>query len=113
MLTKQAAKRLCRFMEYTSSSWRNAIYIDCGDCPHSAPTCSGYLLAADASGKPVLFPVNRLQELTNEEILKDECAGILSRQAFCQLYSKLLLWETDASEPCGIRQIFSSSFGPY
>ena len=55
MLTKQAAKRLCRFMEYTSGSWRNAIYID----------------------------------------------------------SKLLLWETDASEPCGIRQIFSSSFGPY
>ena len=54
-----------------------------------------------------------VQELTNEEILKDECAGILSRQAFCQLYSKLLLWETDASEPCSIRQIFSSSFGPY
>ena len=103
MLTKQAAKRLCRFMEYTSGSWRNAIYIDCGDCPHSAPTCSGYLLTADASGKPVLFPISRLQELTNEEILKDEC----------QLYSKLLLWETDASEPCGIRQIFSSSFGPY
>ena len=64
-------------------------------------------------GKPVLFPISRLQELTNEEILKDECAGILSRQAFCQLYSKLLLWETDASEPCGIRQRFSASFGPY
>lgn len=113
MLTKQAAKRLCRFMEYTSGSWRNAIYIDCGDCPHSAPTCSGYLLAADASGKPVLFPISRLQELTNEEILKDECAGHIEPPGILPaVFQTLALGNRQPASPA-YPQIFSSLFGPY
>lgn len=111
MFTKKEAAELCRFLQCTEGSWRNAVYIECRSCPYSHPACSGYLLTADSEGKPVLYPVGRLYELTGEEIAKDECAGILSREAFCSLYSRRLIWDADSEKQCGVRQMFLKSNG--
>lgn len=107
MLTKQESVKLCRFLQYAEGSWRNAIYIECQECPYSSAPCFGYLLTADSEGRPVLYPTDRLSELTGEEITKDECCGILSRKVFCRLYAKRLIWDTDSENQCGIRQMFS------
>lgn len=111
MFTKKETAELCRFLRCTEGSWRNAVYIECRSCPYSSSACSGYLLTADSEGKPVLYPVGRLYELTGEAIVKDECAGILSREAFCSLYSRRLIWDADSDKQCGVRQMFLKSNG--
>lgn len=111
MLTKQEATRLCRFLQCAQGGWRNAVYIDCLECPYSSVSCSGYLLTTDSNGRPVLYPTRRLSELMDEEIAKDECAGILSRSAFCRLYARRLLWDADSENQCGVQQIFSNQDG--
>ncbi len=106
MFTKQDTITLYRFLQCAKGGWRNALYIECGSCPYSSPVCSGYLLTANSDGKPILYPILLLHELTGEEILKDECAGILSLQAFSSLYSMRLLWDADSGSQCGARQMF-------
>ena len=107
MLTKQESIKLCRFLQCAEGSWRNAVYIECQECPYSSAPCFGYLLTADCEGRPVLYPAERLLELTGEEITKDECAGILRREAFFRLYAKRLLWDADSETQCGVRQMFA------
>ena len=111
MFTKQEATKLCCFLQCAGGSWRNTIYIDCAGCTHNSPSCFGYLLTADSEGKPILYPIRALEELTGEQILKDECAGILSRKAFCSLYARRLIWDTDSDRQCGIRQMFTKANG--
>ena len=106
MLTKQESIKLCRFLQCAQGDWRNALYIECQECPYSSAPCSGYLLTSDSEGRPVVYPADRLSELTGEDITKDECAGTLSREAFCRLYARRLLWDADSENQCGVRQVF-------
>lgn len=111
MFSKKEVRELCRFLRCAGGNWRNAIYIECSACPYSQASCSGYLLAADADGKPVLCPIERLHGLAGEHVSKEECIGVLSRQAFDALFSQWLLWHTE-SDQCGIRQMFQSPGRP-
>ena len=111
MFTKNEVIKLCRFLQCAEGCWRNAVYIECLECPYSYASCSGFLLTADCEGRPVLCPTDRLSELTGEEIAKDECTGILSRSAFCRLYARRLLWDADCKDQCGVLQMFSKLDG--
>ena len=82
-------RELYRFLRLTAGNYRNAIYVDCG---------CGFLMVADQDGKPVLFSVRKFYELTGEYPQKDETCGVMSRQAFENMYRSWLLWNTDGME---------------
>lgn len=96
---------LYAFLRSCRGSWREAIYIECRCCPYGNPACSGYLLTADRDGAPLLFPVSRFFQLTGDRIQKEECAAVLSRQAFERLYSCLLAWKVDNPRQCSLQQL--------
>lgn len=87
---------LYRFLRLTAGNYRNAIYVDCG---------CGFLMVADQDAKPVLFPVRKFCELTGEYPQKDEMCGVMSRQAFENMYRGWLLWNTDGPE-CPVRSMY-------
>lgn len=87
---------LYRFLRLTAGNYRNAIYVDCG---------CGFLMVADQDAKPVLFPVRKFCELTGEYPQKDEMCGVMSRQAFENMYRGWLLWNTDGTE-CPVRSMY-------
>ena len=82
-------RELYRFLKLTAGNYRNALYVE---------SDSGYLLTADQSAKPVLFPVRKFYELTGEYPQSDEMSGTISRQAFENMYRGWLLWNTDKIE---------------
>ena len=90
------ARELYRFLRLTAGNYRNAIYVDCG---------CGFLMVADQDAKPVLFPVRKFCELTGEYPQKDETCGVMSRQAFENMYRGWLLWNTDGTE-CPVRSMY-------
>lgn len=90
------ARELYRFLRLTAGNYRNAIYVDCG---------CGFLMVADQDAKPVLFPVIKFCELTGEYPQKDETCGVMSRQAFENMYRGWLLWNTDGTE-CPVRSMY-------
>lgn len=87
---------LYRFLRLTAGNYRNAIYVDCG---------CGFLMVADQDAKPVLFSVRKFCELTGEYPQKDEMCGVMSRQAFENMYRGWLLWNTDGTE-CPVRSMY-------
>lgn len=48
-------QQLAEFLTACRGNWRNACFISCNECKCHSP-CSGYLMSADADGKPVLIP---------------------------------------------------------
>lgn len=48
-------QQLAEFLTACRGNWRNACFISCGVRKCHSP-CSGYLMSADADGKPVLIP---------------------------------------------------------
>ena len=56
-------QQLAEFLTACRGSWRNACFISCGVCKCHSP-CSGYLMSADAGGKPVLIPAAEYERLT-------------------------------------------------
>ena len=98
-------KKLYSFMCATQGNWRNAIYIVCSSCPYSGQSCDGHLLSATADGVPILFPCSLYEELTGESIDKNECAGVLTCQAFESLYHLWLIWNTPTKDQCSIIQV--------
>lgn len=89
-------RELYRFLKLTAGNYRNAIYVECG---------CGFLIIADQEAKPVLFPVRKFYELTGECPQKDEMCGMMSRQAFENMYRGWLLWNTDGME-CPVRSMY-------
>ena len=94
-----------RFLNCCQGNWRNAIFITCPSCPYPGGQCAGYLLAMEKSMRPILYPVDRLQQLSGETISKDECIGTLNRQAFEALVRCWMIWHLSESQGCSIRQI--------
>ena len=96
---------LYAFLQASRGSWRNALWIECKFCPYENRKCAGYLLTTDRDGRPVLFPVEQFRQLTGDMPDKDECAAVLDRSAFEELYFGWLLWHTDQPKGCCLRQL--------
>ena len=73
-------QQLAEFLTACRGNWRNACFISCGVCKCHSP-CSGYLMSADADGKPVLIPAAEYERLTAQRIDPSECREKLSRSA--------------------------------
>mgnify|MGYP006969022024 CR=1 FL=1 len=79
-------QQLAEFLTACRGNWRNACFISCGVCKCHSP-CSGYLMSADADGKPVLIPAAEYERLT-------------SRSAFEDIYALYLNWCLSDDESC-------------
>ena len=88
---RTAIQQLAEFLTACRGNWRNACFIFCGVCKCHSP-CSGYLMSADAGGKPVLIPAAEYERLTAQRIDPSECRGNLSRSAFEDIYALYLNW---------------------
>lgn len=82
-----AIRQLYLFLTACGGNWRNSIYISCQE--HN----SGYLLAADRDGKPVIMAVEMFHQFTGELIDPTECCGCLTQDAFHDIYAQYLLWQ--------------------
>ena len=96
------------FLRAVYGNWRNAIFIRCQSCPQNL-MCSGYLLAADAAGKPLLFSADTFYELTGERVDPSECSAILDRGAFKSAYAQFLEWYTTDNIVCPFSQLLQST----
>lgn len=103
------AVSLYRFLNLIDGSWRNAIYVECRSCPYDQCECGDHLLAIDYDGTPLLYPVNRFCHETGESIDKAECAAILQRSSFEQLYRRWIIWNLPQSYQCHIHQLTKQS----
>ena len=86
-------QELYLFLSACRGNWRNTIYIS------DPKGTSGYLLAADRDGKPVIMPEERFQRLTGELIDHNECCGHLTQSAFEDVFAQLLLWKFPIDKP--------------
>lgn len=82
-------QQLAEFLTACRGNWRNACFISCTVCKCHSP-CSGYLMSADAGGKPVLISAAEYERLTAQRIAPSECRGNLSRSAFEDIYALYL-----------------------
>ena len=82
-------QQLAEFLTACRGNWRNACFISCGVCKCHSP-CSGYLMSADAGGKPALISAAEYERLTAQRIDPTECRGQLSRIAFEDIYALYL-----------------------
>lgn len=103
--------RMCTLFSFLSAAkgnWRNSIFIECGECPYGKQKlCSGFLLAPDYDGRPILIPADVILRLTGIAADKNECLAVLSRQRFESLYALWLEWQVSSSGECALCQIIS------
>jgi hypothetical protein len=100
---------ICTFLKAAQGNWRNAIYIGCSGCAQKESPCTGFLMSADRDAKPILVELTQFQRLTGERVYQDDCAGILSRQAFESAYAQWLLWEISEPGECSLTQLLAGS----
>lgn len=106
----QIKRNLYELLFSCKRSWRNAIYVPCGPCPHPCKVdCSGCLAAIRQDGAPLLVGVRGFEEETGERIDPGECIGTLSKDAFSSLFSRYLTWEMSSSEQCPMEYLTDSS----
>ena len=86
-------KHLYFFLSACRGNWRNTIYIS------DPKGTSGYLLAADRDGKPVIMSEELFQKLTGELIDHNECRGRLTLSAFEDIFAQFLLWKLSIDKP--------------
>lgn len=83
-------RQLYLFLSACGGNWRNTLYISCRE---RGLDSSGYLLASDWDGKPVIMAVEQLRRHTGEQIDPGECRGQLTESAFKDIYAQYLLWQ--------------------
>ncbi len=96
---------LYSFLRLVRGNWRNAVFIECNFCPCDKSDCGNHLLTTDSDGRPKLIPVNLFERLTGECVVQDECAVVIQRDAFENLYHHWLLWNTESAKECSILQL--------
>ena len=112
-MTTAAAQALCAFLSCCGGNWRNAMFLPCDPCCQPCERRhAGHLLTADRDGKPVVFPVHRLEAALGRRIEPDECVGSLSRAAFEALYARYLQWQLDTSAECPLLRLSGQPFIP-
>ena len=97
------SKHLYVFLSACRGNWRNTIYISesTGD--------SGYLLAIDRDGKPVIMPEEQFQKLIGESFDHSECRGHLTQSAFEDIFAQFLLWHFPEDSPDALADLNRSS----
>ena len=100
-MTNAFSRQLYQFLTACSGNWRNTVHISCQEETDN----SGYLLAADRDGQPVILPVLRFYELTGVQIDPAECCGQLTEASFEALYAQYLLWRCPSVEGHPLRQL--------
>ena len=100
-----STKSLYRFLNLVDGSWRNAVYVECGNCTVPSGTCSSHLLAIDCDGSPQLYAVHQFQAETGELIEKEECVAVIPRRVFECLYSRWILWNISEVSTCTTKQL--------
>ena len=93
------------FLSLTRGSWRNAFFIDCPTCPYGSGNCNGYLLTTDTEGAPVIMSVMYFEKATGDKVDKTECAGIITKTAFENLFNRWLVWNVSNPKSCCILQL--------
>ncbi len=96
---------LYSFLSLTRGSWRNAFYIECPVCPYGHQDCGGHLLTTDTEGTPLLLSVAYFEYATGDKVDKDECAAIISKEAFESLFNRWLLWNINQPKACSLLQL--------
>lgn len=96
-----ATKYLYTFLSACSGNWRNTVHISCQEETDN----SGYLLAADRDGQPVILGVRQFFQLTGVWIDPAECCGQLTEAGFESLYAQYLLWRLPAAEEHPLRRL--------
>ena len=96
-----STKQLYLFLVACSGNWRNSIYIKC----QKEKDNSGYLLAADRDGQPVVLSVQQFYQLTEVWIDPAECCGQLTEACFEALYAQYLLWQCPLADGYPLRQL--------
>ncbi len=98
--------RLYPFLKAAQGNWRNAMFIHClGQRCAVAPDCTGFLLCADAAGKPLVISAKQFSHLTGEPIEPSECAAILDKAAFDSAYALWLAWTVEDPHGCTCLQV--------
>lgn len=100
------------FLQAVRGNWRNALFISCSDCPYRQRSCSGFLLAADADGKPLVMPVDVFRKMSGQQPDKDECCGSISWQTFETAFALYLEWHTATAENCPLWQLCDEHASP-
>ena len=94
------------FFKAIRGNWRNAIYVSCDQptCPYGHhPACTGYLLATNEYGHPLVISEADFIRLSGEPIEATECRGTITRDAFESMYAQYVYWQIDSSRDCPIR----------
>ena len=86
-ITSASARRLYRFLSACGGNWRNTIHI-VAQGGHT-----GWLMAADRDGKPVIMAVEVFRELAQEQVNPSECRGHLTDAAFGDIFDRYILWQ--------------------
>ena len=59
----------------------------------------------DTEGRPILMPVELLQQTSGGAIDVDECVAKLSRAEFEAIFSRWIEWSADSPDGCALRQL--------
>lgn len=103
---------LYSFLQAARGNWRNALSIECRDCPHGRePHCPGFLMTMDSEGRPILMPVELLQQTTCEIIDVEECLASLDRGGFEALYGRLIEWTVSSPRDCPLLELSTRPSG--
>ena len=103
---KAVLKQPCQLYEFlraAGGNWRNAVFIECRGCPYGkSEPCSGFLMAPDAEGRPIILAVGAVCQASGQGINKAECLAVMSRESFETLYALWLSWQTESSKECAL-----------
>lgn len=100
---------LYQFLKLTRGTWRNAFYIECSLCSYKKSSCYGYLLTTNAEGTPLILPVPYFEAMTGDKVDKFECAAIITKEAFENLFHCWLKWNVTNPKECSILQILTEA----
>jgi len=103
------SKAIFAFLKATRGNWRNAVFIECGGCTLGRDElCAGFLLAFNAAAKPIVVRVEQLTAALGEMPNIDECAGLIDRSVFEQIFTPWLVWAVDSPHDCALLKVSES-----
>ena len=101
---------LYKFLRASQGNWHNSIFIKCEHCQYgNAQACNGFLLSVEASGTPIIVPVDMVAELEHMPIDEQDCIAVIQREAFERLFAQWLLWQCVVQTKCPFEQMIEST----
>ena len=90
---KPLARQLYRFLSACGGNWRNTLFVSCLE----SESGSGFLMAADRDGCPIIMEQKTFYQMTGEQIDPTECCGQMTKDTFGSVFAQYLLWHTNQS----------------